>query len=273
LDATGKLLESRIGGFFVARLEAPEVAKKLDYSQDVLISAVVPVTTPLQAPQQLDKLEVSFTGFDGLQPPHSARQKVTQEGNITHLVLTRDPEPAADLLGHAAQDPNLPAEVRQALAATPFVQSDAPVLVRAARRAIGPVTDVFAASSRLQHFVFTYLHSEYVPAFSNALEAFNSRRGDCTEHSVLFVALARAVQIPARVAVGVAYWPPGRGFGWHAWAEIWVDGRWVVVDPTWDQPIADATHIKLADGGPAEQARIVMLLGQLKVTALQAQPQ
>jgi organic radical activating enzyme len=67
------------------------------------------------------------------------------------------------------------------------------------------------------------------------------------------------------VAVGVAYWPPGKGFGWHAWAEVYAQGRWISVDPTWNQAIADATHIKLAGGEPAEQARIVMLLGQLRI--------
>ena len=122
--------------------------------------------------------------------------------------------------------------------------------------------------ARLSHYVFTHVQDEYVPAYSNALEALESGRGDCTEHSVLFVGLARALGIPARVAVGIAYWPPGGGFGWHAWGEVWANGRWYTVDPTWDQPIADATHIKLAGGGPAEQARIVMLLGRLRVTTL-----
>ena len=102
-------------------------------------------------------------------------------------------------------------------------------------------------------------------AFSNAMEALKSRRGDCTEHSVLFVALARAAGIPARTAVGIAYWPAGQGFGWHAWAEVKIGEQWYAVDPTLNQPIADATHIKLAQGGPAEQARVVMLLGSLKV--------
>ena len=99
----------------------------------------------------------------------------------------------------------------------------------------------------------------------SALEALESGRGDCTEHSILFVALARALGIPARVAVGIAYWPPGDGFGWHAWAEVKAGDDWYAVDPTWNQPIADATHLKLADGGPAEQASIVMLLGKLRI--------
>ena len=81
----------------------------------------------------------------------------------------------------------------------------------------------------------------------------------------MFVALARALKIPARVAVGVGYWPMGEGFGWHAWAEVQVEGTWFTVDPTWNQVNADATHIKFADGDAMQQARIVMLLGKLKI--------
>ena len=114
-------------------------------------------------------------------------------------------------------------------------------------------------------FVDNHVKDSYVPSFSNALEVLQSERGDCTEHSVLFVGLARALKIPARVAVGIGYWPAGEGFGWHAWAEVQVDGKWYAVDPTWNQVNADATHIKLADGDAMQQARIVMLLGKLSI--------
>ena len=57
--------------------------------------------------------------------------------------------------------------------------------------------------------------------------------------------------------------PPGNGFGYHAWAEIWV-GRWIAVDPTQGTMAADATHVQLAGGDLAEQAKITMLIGKLK---------
>jgi len=37
-------------------------------------------------------------------------------------------------------------------------------------------------------------------------------------------------------------------FGFHAWAEVALDGHWVQVDPTWDEPVADATHVVLMEG-------------------------
>ena len=262
VDAKGKTLESRIGGFFVARLEPPEEAKRLDYSQDLLVSAVVAVPKPIDKQADLKKLSVRFSGFAGVTPPpQSKRQVLTWNGEDLVLALTKDSPPKQAW----SADKPLAAESPADLAATAFVQSTDPEIIAAAKAAAGDATDVYTATTRLAQFVYAYIEDEYVPAYSNALEALKSRRGDCTEHSVLFVALARALGIPARVAVGIAYWQPGHGFGWHAWAEVYAGGAWYAVDPTWNQPIADVTHVKLADGGPAEQARIVMLLGRLRV--------
>jgi transglutaminase-like putative cysteine protease len=149
--------------------------------------------------------------------------------------------------------------------ATPFIQSDDAELRAKAQEVAGDAKTLAEVNARLVAFVYGYIKDEYVPAYSNALEALHSGRGDCTEHSILYVAMARALGIPARVAVGIAYWPAGGGFGWHAWAEINDGARWITVDPTWNQPVADVTHVKLAGGGPAEQARIVMLLGNLHI--------
>ncbi|HET6345030.1 MAG TPA: transglutaminase-like domain-containing protein, partial [Myxococcota bacterium] len=269
LDTTGKVLESQIGGAFVARLEPPEVAKKLDFHEDLLVSQVVRAPRVITEPHNLQKLGLKFTGFGDALPPASSRQTVTQEAGAVTLALRKDPPPARQPLGQGVPEGPEARAVKEALEPTAFIQSDAPELVAAAKKAIGNAQDVFTASTRLVQFVVKHMRSEYVPAYSNALDSFKMARGDCTEHSILYVALARAVGIPARVAVGIAYWPPGDGFGWHAWAEIYVGGTWIAVDPTWNQPIADATHVKLADGGPAEQARIVMLLGQLKIVDMQ----
>ncbi|MBN1962748.1 MAG: transglutaminase domain-containing protein [Deltaproteobacteria bacterium] len=263
-DETGKILETKVGGFFIARLEPPDVAKKLDYQQDLLVAAVVKTPRAINNPETLEHLTVAFSGFGKMDPPSSPRQKVDRQGDLVVLSLTRDPV----LPKISLADMKIPNEIKSEIVATPFIQSQASAIRKAAIAAKGNANLLPEVVEGLTHYVYNHIKAEYVPAYSNALEALNSGRGDCTEYSVLFVGLARALGIPARVAVGIAYWPPGDGFGWHAWAEVFADGRWYTVDPTWNQPIADATHVKLAGGGPAEQARIVMLLGNLKVVAL-----
>ena len=59
---------------------------------------------------------------------------------------------------------------------------------------------------------------------------------------------------------------PG-GFYFHQWATVWV-GRWIDVDPTFNQPQADATHIKLVEGDLFQQARIIPVIGNLKISVL-----
>ncbi len=64
---------------------------------------------------------------------------------------------------------------------------------------------------------------------------------------------------------GLVYVSGGEpGFYFHQWAKVWV-GKWIDVDPTFDQPLADVTHIKLAEGDLFEQAKIMPIIGQLKI--------
>jgi hypothetical protein len=58
------------------------------------------------------------------------------------------------------------------------------------------------------------------------------REGDCSEYAVLTAALARAVGLPARVAMGLALIRHGEQYAayGHAWAELRVEGRWMVAD-------------------------------------------
>ena len=103
----------------------------------------------------------------------------------------------------------------------------------------------------------------------SAREVLRTKVGDCNEHTALYVAMARSLGIPARIAVGLAY---VRGaFYYHAWPEVYIDegagrGLWLPVDPTFNEFPADATHLRLARGGLDKQAAILPLIGQLKMT-------
>ena len=98
--------------------------------------------------------------------------------------------------------------------------------------------------------------------------------GDCNEHTVLYVAMARASGIPARIAVGLVFIRGTQGaFYYHAWPEVYLDeggkrGLWLPVDPTLNQFPADGTHIRLVRGGLDQQAAIVPLIGRLRMTVL-----
>jgi transglutaminase-like putative cysteine protease len=69
---------------------------------------------------------------------------------------------------------------------------------------------------------------------------FSTQAGFCEHYSSSFVILMRSVGIPARVVVGYqgGEWDDNKTYlsvyqrDAHAWAEVWLNGAWVRVDPT-----------------------------------------
>ncbi len=152
------------------------------------------------------------------------------------------------------------------LAHTPFIQCNSPKIKEIAKKLTEGTYDPWKRAAKLVKWVKDSINDIPTVGIPSALEVLNSREGDCGEHTVLFVALARAVGIPAEIVVGLAY--VGDGFYYHAWAKIWA-GRWVEVDPTFGQPIADATHIPLAEGGLKEQAKIMKMVDNIELKILE----
>ncbi len=67
----------------------------------------------------------------------------------------------------------------------------------------------------------------------DAVFACDLRRGNCTDFHAYFMALARAVDIPARFAIGAGI-PSSRDEGgvdgYHCWVEFYAEGKWWPVD-------------------------------------------
>ena len=94
-----------------------------------------------------------------------------------------------------------------------------------------------------------------------------AKRGDCSAHATLFVALARAEGIPAREAGGVMYAGDDlQVLGGHAWCEVVLDGRWVEVDPTWNEMEINPTHISFR--GKNRQIDWLRMAGKVKLRVI-----
>ena len=107
-----------------------------------------------------------------------------------------------------------------------------------------------SAAKAINRFVHKHISNKSLArAFATATEALESREGDCTEHAVLFSALAKIAGIPNKLVTGLVY-VGGRTpvFGYHEWVEVWTGSGWVAMDPTFGQDLADATHIKFTEG-------------------------
>ncbi len=76
---------------------------------------------------------------------------------------------------------------------------------------------------------FTYSPGASGPS-TTALETFVQRRGICRDFAHVLITLARAKAIPARMVS--CYGPDVQPPDFHAVAQVWLDGRWHLVDPT-----------------------------------------
>jgi hypothetical protein len=124
------------------------------------------------------------------------------------------------------------------------------------------------AVKKLNDFVFNHMQKFPSIGVPNGLQALRNATGDCNEHTVLFISLARALQIPSRIAVGLVYSDrsgPVKGFYYHAWAEVRFGDVWLPIEPTFGQIPADATHIKVANGELDKQIEIMGLLGKISL--------
>ncbi len=144
--------------------------------------------------------------------------------------------------------PELPIQNAESefLDASAYIQAAHPDIdVKAKEILVGEVNS-WRAAEKLCQWVYKSIIDKSVRAgFSSALDTLASLTGDCTEHTVLFIALARAVGIPARICSGLVF--SKDAFYYHFWPEVYV-GRWVQMDPTLGQSIADANHIQLCGG-------------------------
>ncbi len=149
---------------------------------------------------------------------------------------------------------------------SPYIQSDNPEIIGQARIIIGDSQDGGEAAKKILDWVYTTLDKRPTASVPSAIDVLQSKEGDCNEHSILFAALCRAVGIPCKICVGVV--GMADGFYYHAWDKIYL-GSWIPVDPTFGQFPADAVHIEFKEGELEEQAKVLSVVGRIKIKVLE----
>lgn len=201
---------------------------------------------------------VSLDGFD----LRGGRQLL--EGD--QLTITREP---AELLvadytlgsGGRGFRSRFTAELQE----EPLLQVNDREITALAVRIAGNSRDPAVVAERINRWVHDSLEKKITISVPSAVQVLRTRSGDCNEHTQLYVALARAAGIPARVSTGLAF--VNGKFYYHAWPEVRLRD-WVAVDPTFGQFPADAAHLRFVRGGLARQGELLRLVGSLKVEVL-----
>ena len=259
---TGDLIEDRIAnGLITMRVEPEAVARDVSFTNDTIVSNAALLDKPIRNARDRETLTLKIRGPIGEDHLfNDSGQKFTRDGDA-YLFEGR----TSTFGGTPAKVPVTNPDVTQWLEPTMFVQSDHERIVSTAREIAGDATDALQVVERLVAWVSDEMTPAYSARLTNALEVLHSLEGDCTEHSILMVALARAAGVPAREVAGLMYSDqPEPGFYFHQWVKVWV-GEWIDVDPTFNQVYADATHIKLSEGDLLEQIKLLPVIGQLEI--------
>jgi len=163
------------------------------------------------------------------------------------------------------EDPvgQLPNEVIHYLMPTRYCESD--VLARAAQQLFGQVAPGIGrvrAITKWIHESILYLPGS-TDSTTTAQEVFVQRAGVCRDFAHLGITLCRALNIPARLAVGYVWFDePPQDF--HALFEAWLGGRWVLFDPTGMAP--PERLVRIGTGRDAKDVAFSTIFGPVRMT-------
>ncbi|MCX5868266.1 MAG: lasso peptide biosynthesis protein [Proteobacteria bacterium] len=269
----GKTIKEYSPRGFVVQLQPREEAEKPDSKSeplpDLIQALAIPVKGKIDSPRELKYLKivlnkVVLTGFDLTGHRQTLNDRTVEVRMEDPGRVSSYPLPWSEIVGGGN-------EAKESLQATPFIPLGNAELVKAAKGAAEGNTDSLKAARSIMVWVNRNLKK--VPTFSipSALQILKDRQGDCNEHTLLFVALARQVGLPARMAAGIVYLE-GKFF-YHAWAEVYIGGGddgWITIDPVFAQLPADATHVRFISGDLDRQVEITRFVGFLETQVVTA---
>lgn len=254
-DDDWPLLVETGGGFSMERTsKIPQPFK----AERVSLRNVMDVNVTVQKFKQLDELDIhfEFEHDDGDGVP------AIVDTNAYHDVVKYDDGYALRLKSQKLDDDferaypltEIPENVRAFLKPTAMCQSDDKELAAQAKKLAKGKDDAASVARAIMRWTNRRLKGGSGDTGSaSAKQAYDEKRGDCTEHSALFTALARAAGLPARNVGGMVYAVLGEQavFGYHQWAEVWL-GEWVPVDPTVNELGTSARYIQFEYDEPGQ---------------------
>ncbi|MDQ3058841.1 MAG: transglutaminase family protein [Pseudomonadota bacterium] len=156
----------------------------------------------------------------------------------------------------------LPDEVLHYLMPSRYCESDS--LSRVAQQLFGQLAPGIGRVRAIENWIYDSI--TYQPGSSQstttAQEVFVQRVGVCRDFAHLGITLCRALNIPARLVVGYVHFEePPQDF--HALFEAWLDGRWVLFDPTHLAPTDRL--VRIGTGRDAKDVAFATIFGGVQM--------
>ncbi|NLD98694.1 MAG: transglutaminase domain-containing protein, partial [Fibrobacter sp.] len=164
---------------------------------------------------------------------------------------------------------NVPPEMKEYLEPTRIIESTDSIVVRLARKITKRSKTAEKVIQKINRTVRWYITPALDVQYATAGEVARSRRGDCTEYAVLTSALCRASGIPSRIVNGISYLPVAHSFYFHAWAQVFIDGKWISIDPAMRR--FEPGHIAISfskDGQPSFTS--LNAIGNIQIVSIEA---
>ena len=162
----------------------------------------------------------------------------------------------------------LPDEVMHHLMPTRYCESD--LLARAAMHLFGKVPPGMHRVQAISDWIHENIDYEAgsTDTATTACDVFWRRAGVCRDFAHLGVTFCRALNIPARLAVGyVRFETPPPDF--HAVFEAYLDCGWVLFDPTRLAPVEQL--VRIASGRDAKDVAFATIFGPARMLTMSPQ--
>ena len=185
--------------------------------------------------------------------------RIRYEANATVL---RRPGTAAMRESEVA---DIPLGVLPYLSGSRYVESE--LIFQQAMRWIGTKDRGYRRVARICRWVRDNISYEVGTSLPHGTtrDVLVTRTGVCRDFAHVAIALCRALNIPARFVAGHMIWaapPPD----FHALFEAWLDGQWVLFDPTAMAPTADL--IRIGSGHDAADLAFATIFGNAQLTSM-----
>lgn len=157
----------------------------------------------------------------------------------------------------------VPGEIFPYLLATRYCESD--VLAPQVLRRFGNIAPGYARVRAIESWIRQEI--AYTPGSTDsnttAQQVLAQRKGVCRDFAHLGITFCRALNIPARIVVGYVWFDePPQDF--HAVFEAWLDGHWVLFDPTGMAPVDRL--VRIGTGRDAKDVAFATVFGEFTMT-------
>ena len=282
-DSEGELA-ARIsfGGLSINSLAAEKAQAKntvgsFDLTSLSLIEPKVALKNPVQAKRAVYRLKLKKSDQPMFDLPETDMQRIVGKGK-DYVDVEVNREDTTKLEEVRAKE--APRELALYLEDSLYLDWKTPSVKAAAEQIKSASDKPWDIALALYKYVDATIYIKtFEVSFDPASNVLASHRGDCTEHAVLLGALARARGLPSRIVTGLVQVTGLAGhqtaFGYHAWTEVRINGRWIALDAALHQAPADVSHIALgvsalngSDPAADTSAGLLQVIGKLEIEVL-----